>query len=56
MKQGTQSQCSGTIQKDGGEREMGEVQDGGEHMYTCDQFMLMDGKNHHNTVIILQLK
>ena len=31
------------------------VQDGG-HIYTHGQFMLMYGKNHHNTVIILQLK
>ena len=30
----------------------------GEHMYTCGQFMLMYGKNHHNTVkvVILQFK
>ena len=28
----------------------------GEHMYTCGPFMLMYGKNHHNIVIILQLK
>ena len=28
----------------------------GGHMYTCGQFMLMYGKNHHNIVIILQLK
>lgn len=26
------------------------------HIYTCSQFMLMYGKNHHNIVIILQLK
>ena len=25
------------------------------HMYTCGQFMLMRGKNHHNIVIFLQL-
>jgi len=25
------------------------------HMYTCGQFMLMCGKNHHNIVIFLQL-
>ena len=28
----------------------------GGHMYTCGPFMLMYGKNHHNIVIILQLK
>ena len=28
----------------------------GGHMYTCGQFMLIYGKNCHNTVIILQLK
>ena len=26
------------------------------NMYAYDQFMLMYGKNHHNIVIILQLK
>ena len=26
------------------------------HMYTCGQFMLIYSKNHHNIVIILQLK
>ena len=46
----------GQYRRTGGKERWGEVQDGGEHMYTCDQFMLMDGKNHHNTVIILQLK
>ena len=29
---------------------------GREHMYTCDWFMLMYGRNQHNIVIILQLK
>ena len=28
----------------------------GGHMYTYGPFMLMYGKNHHNFVIILQLK
>ena len=28
----------------------------GAQMYTCGQFMLMYGKNHHNIVIILHLK
>ena len=27
----------------------------GRHMYSCGEFMLMYGKNHHNIVIILQL-
>ena len=31
------------------------VQDGGTHV-PCGWFMLMYGKNHHNTVISLQLK
>ena len=26
------------------------------HKYTYDRCMLMDGKNHHNSVIIFQLK
>ena len=29
---------------------------GREHMYTCDLFMLMNGRNQHDVVIILQLK
>ena len=26
------------------------------HVYTCGQFMLIYSKNHHNIVIMLQLK
>ena len=55
-KQGTQSRCAETTQRDwvgegGGRR----VQDGG-HMYTCGLFISVYGKNHHNFVIIYQLK
>ena len=50
MKQGTQSQCTGTAQKDGmGSEVGGGVRDGG-HMYTRGWFMSMYGKNHHNIV------
>ena len=35
--------------------EGGGIPDGG-HMYTHGWFMLVYGKNHHNTVISLQLK
>ena len=59
MKQGTQSQCSGTTQQESGGVEVGGVfrteAGRGGHMYTCGQLMLMYGKNHHNIVIILQL-
>ena len=55
MKQGTQSQCSGTTQKDGVGREVEVEFRRGVHMYTCDWFMFMYGKTHHNIVIILQL-
>jgi len=55
MKQGTQSQCSGTTQRESGGVEVGGVFRMGGHMYTCGQFMLMYGKKHHNIVIILQL-
>ena len=48
MKQGTQSWCSGTTQRDG----VGGGSGWRGHMYTCGQFMLMYGKNHHNIVII----
>jgi len=34
MKQGTQSQCTGTIQRDGMERKLGEGFGTGGHMYT----------------------
>ena len=58
MKQGTQSQCTGTTQRDG----MGmEVEGGfgmGEHMYTHDWYMSMYGKKpqQYYKVISLQLK
>ena len=45
------SLCSGTTQRDRVGRKVGEGGLGwGGHMYTCDQFMLMYGKNHHNIV------
>ena len=56
MKQDTQSLCSGTTQRDRVEGGGRGIQDRGGHIYTCGQFMLMYGKNHHNIVIILQLK
>ena len=31
------------------------IQEGG-HMYTCDHFILMYAKSHHNITIILQFK
>ena len=56
MKQAAQSQCSMATRRDGGE----ELERGSEwregHMCIYGWFMLMYGKNHHNTVIILQLK
>ena len=56
MKQDTQSWCSGTTQRDSVGREVGGGFRIGGHMYTYGPFMLMYGKNHHNIVIILQLK
>jgi len=50
MKQGTQSQCSGTTEKDRVMRDVGGGFRIGGHVYTCAQFMLMYGKNHHNIV------
>ena len=39
------------------DRQGGETGSGGRgHMYANGQFMLVYGKNHHNFVIILQLK
>ena len=55
MKQGTQSQCSGTTQKDGVGRGVGGIQDGG-HIFIPGWFLSMYSKNHHKIVIILQLK
>ena len=54
MKQGTQSQRTGTTLRDGMGREVGGVQEGG-LMYTHGWFMSMYGKNH-NIVISLQFK
>ena len=42
MKQGTQSQCTGTTQRDGMGREVGERFGPGRHMY---------GKTHYNIVM-----
>ena len=52
--------CSGLVHWDDPEGWYGEgggkrVQDG-EHVYTRGRFMSVDGKNHYNTVISLQLK
>ena len=56
MKQGTQSQCTGTTLKDGMGREVeGGVQEG-RHRYIHDWFMSVYGKNHYSIVISLQLK
>ena len=48
MKQGTQSQCSGTTQKDRVGRKVGVGFRIGGHRYTCSWFMLMFDKNRHN--------
>ena len=54
--QGTQGWYTGMTLRDGmGREEKGGVQDG-EHMYTHGWVMSMDGKNHYNIVISLQLK
>ena len=45
-KQATQSQCTGTTQRDGMGREVG----WGGHMHTRSWSMSMYGKNHHNIV------
>ena len=50
MKQGSQSRYTGTTQRDGMEREVGEGFGTGGHMYTHDSFMSMYGKNHHNII------
>ena len=52
MKQGTQSWCSGTTQRDrvGREVAVGFRMRGVGHVYTCGQFTLMHGKNHYNIV------
>ena len=48
MKQGTQSQCTGTSQRDG--EGCGRGFGTGGHMYPHGWFMSMYGKNHHNIV------
>jgi len=51
MKQDTQSQCTGTTQRDRMRREVGEgVWDGEVHMYIHGRFMSMYGKNHHDNI------
>ena len=58
MTQGTQSRCSVMTWKDrvGKELAGGCCGLGGRgHMYAYGHFMFMYGKNHHNTVSILQL-
>ena len=50
MKQGTQSQCTGTTQRDGVGREVGGGLGTEGHMYIRGWFMSMYGKNHHNIV------
>ena len=50
MKQGTQSQCTGTALRDGMGREVGGGLRMWGHMYTHGGFMSMYGKNHYNTV------
>ena len=47
MKQGTQSQYSGTTQRAGVGREVGGAFRMGGHMCTRDGFMLMYDKKHH---------
>ena len=57
MTQGTQSWCSVTPWRDGVGREVGGgFRMEGRHMYADGRFILMYDKNHHNIVIIPQLK
>ena len=54
--QGTQSQCGVTAQSSGMGREgEGGLRRGGD-VHTYGWFMVTYGRNHHNIVIILQLK
>ena len=55
MRQGAQGWCTGMTRGMGWQERWEGFQDG-EHMYTHGWFMSMYGKNHHNTVISLQLK
>ena len=50
IKQGTQSQCSGTTQSDGVGREVGGGFRVRGHIYICGWLMLMYHKNDHNIV------
>ena len=48
MKQGTQSRCTGTTQRNGMGTEVGGGSQDRGHRYTRGWFMSMFGKNHHN--------
>ena len=50
IKQGTQSQYTGTTLRDGMGREVRGGFGMGGHVYTCGWFMSMYGKNHHNVI------
>ena len=50
MKQGTQSWCTGTTERDGIKREGGWVFGIGGHMYTHGRVVSVYSKNHHNIV------
>lgn len=55
MKQGTQSQCPGTAQRDRMGREVGSgLQEGGTHVYLW-MIHVDSWKKNHRSVIILQL-
>ena len=59
MKQGTQSQCSGTTQRDRVGWEVAGGSGWGRHMYTCGLFKLVDvwqKPSQYCEVIIFQLK
>ena len=58
MKQGTQSQCSGTTQRDRvGRKVGGRVQDGGTHVYMWPIHVdVWQKASQYYKVIILQLK
>ena len=53
---GTHSRWSAAAWRDGVGREVAGCPGGRGHMHAHGWFMLMYGENHHNTVIILQLK
>lgn len=56
IKQGTQSRCSGTTQRERVGRRVGGGFRMGGHIYSCGRLMLMYGKNRHSIIIILQFK